>query len=36
MLLHVKGTVPYQAARLGPQRLIGLREDPVEYRSSTP
>ena len=27
MLLHVKGTVLYQAARLGPQRLVGLRED---------
>lgn len=36
MLLHVKGTVHYQATRLGPQRLRALREDPVEYRSSTP
>ena len=36
MLLYVKGTVLYQAALLGPKRLTGLREDPIEYRSSKP
>ena len=30
MLLHVKGTVQYQAVRLGPERLRVLREHPVE------
>ena len=36
MLLHVKGTVRYQAARFGPQRLMVVRGELVKYRSITP